>query len=205
MAADPRAGERVYQEIKQAILSGELKLRQRLDIDALASRWRMSATPVRQALAVLTAERLVSVEPARGYHVAFWSERELRTLYGWRWQLARLAAEVYAPRPISLATPQRRDHARAYIAVMQHLETDAHDELKRATRGADERLSAAIRAEPDVLPDAAEDILGLLEALSGADRRALQTRLRGYFRRRIDACAAIRARAGVNALPTNGD
>jgi DNA-binding GntR family transcriptional regulator len=49
MATEPRPGERVYQEIKQAILSGEFALQQRLDIDSLAERFGVSATPVARA------------------------------------------------------------------------------------------------------------------------------------------------------------
>ena len=56
MALDPRPGERVYQEIKQAILSGEFVILRRLDIDKLASQFGVSATPVRYALAILAAE-----------------------------------------------------------------------------------------------------------------------------------------------------
>src|SRR5690242_19098778 len=95
MAVDPRTGERVYAEIKQAILAGELKPRQRLDIESLAQRLSASATPVRQALAILSAERLVTAHASRGYYVAFWSERELQTLYEWRGQFALMASESF--------------------------------------------------------------------------------------------------------------
>ena len=92
MALDLRPGERVYHDIKQAILSGEFALQQRLDIDRLASQFGVSATPVRYALAILAAERLVRVQASRTYHVVFWPERELRTLYEWRSRLALWAA-----------------------------------------------------------------------------------------------------------------
>ncbi|MBL8552250.1 MAG: GntR family transcriptional regulator [Hyphomonadaceae bacterium] len=204
-AADPRAGERVYREIKQAIIAGDLRLRQRLDIDTLAERWRVSATPVRQALAVLTAERLVSVESTRGYYVAFWSERELKELYEWRGTLARVAAETYAPEPIALTAAQRRAHTTAYALLMQHLEGNASRELRLAARSADERLHAALAAEAEALNDAAEDLLELADALGHANKRTLQARLKRYFRRRVQEAAAIRARASVKALPRNGD
>lgn len=38
MGDDVRAGARAYRDIKQAILSGEFRLRQRLDIEELARR-----------------------------------------------------------------------------------------------------------------------------------------------------------------------
>lgn len=204
-AGDPRAGERVYREIKQAIIAGDLRLRQRLDIDTLAERWRVSATPVRQALAVLAAERLVSVEAARGYYVAFWSERDLKELYAWRGSLARLAAETYESTKVTLTSNQRRSHIQAYALLMQHLETDANREIKYAARAADDRLHAALAAESEALNDAAEDLLQLADALSGGTRRALQNLLKRYFRRRVQDAGLIRARASVKALPRNGD
>jgi DNA-binding GntR family transcriptional regulator len=204
-AADPRAGERVYREIKQAIIAGDLRLRQRLDIDTLAARWRVSATPVRQALAILAAERLVSIEAARGYHVAFWSERDLKELYEWRGALARLAAETYVATPIVLTSNQRRSHPHAYASLMQHLEANVNREIRYAARAADDRLHAALAAEPEALSDAGEDVLYLADALSSGKRRVLQNQLKRYFRRRVQEAGLIRARASVKALPRNGE
>ncbi len=204
-SADGRASARVYGELKQAIVSGEFKLRQRLDIEKLAQRWRVSATPIRQSLAVLAAERLVKLDGARGYCVAFWSEGELRELYGWRGALARLAAETYEPAPLAMNAGERRRHASAFARVMAHLQARAGAELRLAARAADERLCAALAVEPDVLEDSARELAELVEALGRRDRRLLQRRLRGYFQRRARNAATIRARAGVQALPKNGD
>lgn len=205
MAADPRVGERVYAQIKDAILRGDLRLRQRLDIEALALQTRASATPVRQALTVLTTERLVRSDGARGYQVAFWSEKELRALYLWRWQLARLAVDDYVAGPMAISAQQRRHHAEYYGLLMRHLEARCHDDLLRAARNADERLSAALRAEPDVLERATRDLEFLQGALSSESKRVLAVRLRAYFKRRVIGAALIRARASVSALPRNGE
>lgn len=203
MAGDERVGERIYREIKNAILNGDLRLRQRLDIDDLARRFRASATPVRQALAILAVQRLVSIEEARGYYVAFWSERELRDLYEWRWRLAALAGASYAPEPLALTPAQRRDHTQAYQALMQHLQKAALTELRHAAELADERLHAALRAEAEVLGDAQAEATNLIGALQ-VGGRPLQLAIKRYFKRRIDGSAAIRAKAYANALPRNG-
>lgn len=202
MAGDERVGERVYRQIKNAILTGELRLRQRLDIDELAQRFRASATPVRQALAILTGQRLVSMQEARGYYVSFWSERELRDLYEWRWRLAALAAVAYKPVPIGLAAAQRRAHVDGYSVLMAHLAASANPEVRIAADLADERLHAALRAEPDALADAEAELVELERAL-GASGRALQLALKRYFKRRIVNCSAIRAKAHAHALPRN--
>jgi DNA-binding GntR family transcriptional regulator len=203
MAVERRAGARAYEEIKKAILSGELKQRQHLDIDELAARWRVSATPVRSALAVLTAERLVTVHPSRGYSVVFWSEAELTALYEWRWQLARLAAETApAPRPEPPVAPDRVEEL---LALFGLLAETSNAELKRAAAAADERLVAAYRVEHEALPQTERELVLLREAFIAADTKKTVQRLRVFFRRRILAAGAVRTRAAVRALPRNGE
>lgn len=205
MAGDPRVGERVYVDIKNAILSGELRVRQRLDIDALAKRFGASATPVRQALAILTVERLVRVGAARGYQVAFWSDRELKDLYAWRFSLARLAAADLDFNGVAPPSSVRPSHPENYAAFMERLETNANPELRRAARAADERLHAALRVETEVLDDASREIAALTTALGRKDRRALHFGLGAYFRRRVAKSALIRAHVHAHAIPPNGE
>lgn len=203
MAADERTSERVLREIKQAIVTGELRLRQRLDVETLARRFRVSATPVRQALAVLTAQRLVTIKEARGHYVAFWSERELKDLYEWRWRLAVLAVAAYVPAPLALAPARRRRHVEAYAAIMQHINVSANAEVRHAAALADERLSAALRAEEEALGGVNAEIADLIRALKPGGRD-LQLALKRYFKRRMSNCQAIRARAHAQAMPRNG-
>ncbi len=205
MAGDPRVGERVYVAIKKAILSGELRVRQRLDIDALARRFGASATPVRQGLAILTVERLVRVGAARSYHVAFWSDRELKDLYAWRLDLARLAAAEVDFAGLTVPVGTRRAYPETYAAFIERLETNANLELRRAARAADERLHAALRVESEVLDNAPRELGSLLAALVQKDRRALQSGLRKYFHRRVAQSATIRARVHAYAIPPNGE
>lgn len=202
MALDPRPGERVYQEIKQAILSGELVILQRLDIDKLASQFGVSATPVRYALAILAAERLVKLNTSRIYQVAFWSERELRELYQWRQQLTKWALQSYSPGPAPLVL-NGNDHPDAYISLMGHIDRNANTEARRAGRSADERLQQALRAELEVLPGASEDLKKIAAALDRGSP-SLGTTLRRYFDRRINHCALIRSAAHAKAMPNNG-
>jgi len=203
MAVDPRTGERVYQEIKQGILDGSFRQRERLDIDTLAQSLHASATPVRHALAMLAGERLVTVHAARGYYVAFWSERDLKALYEWRWQLARLAAESYEPSPGD--TRSKGSVLEIYQALMRRLERSANEEVKRAARNADERLRAAHLAEVEVVDDPLADLEHLGAAMAKGEARSVTSSLRAYFRKRVALAQAVRARASVAALPRNGD
>lgn len=204
MALDLRPGERVYQEIKQAILSGEFSLQQRLDIDRLASQFGVSATPVRYALAILASERLVRVQASRTCHVVFWSERELRELYEWRQQLALWAADTYEPAASTAAFSKNGSYVSAYLALMKNLETSANTELRRAGQAADDRLHAALRAEADALPDASGDLLRVAAALRRGGR-PLAAALRKHFKRRIGQYALIRSAAHARAMPHDED
>lgn len=202
MAPDPRPGERVYQEIKQSILSGELVILQRLDIDQLASRLGVSATPVRYALAILAAERLVKLDRSRIYRVAFWSERELRELYQWRQQLTKWALQSYVPAAPLMANGH--DYASAYLTLMEHIDRNANGEARRAGRSADERLQQALRAEERALPGAADELIRIAAELA-VGGVSLTGRLRRYFERRISHCAIIRSTVHAKALPRNGE
>ena len=204
MALDLRPGERVFQEIKQAILTGHFAIHQRLDIDKLAAQLGVSATPVRYALAILASERLVKLNTSRMYQVAFWSERELRELYQWRQQLVKWALESYAPSALSTAIAPERDYSGAYLAIMRHLDVNANIEAKRAARAADDRLQPAVRFEKDVLQDAEGELTRIAAVLKNGGA-PLSGALRTYFRRRIAQSAQIRSAAHASAIPDNGD
>jgi DNA-binding GntR family transcriptional regulator len=62
--------EQVYDALKAAIINDEFVAGERLVIDQLAQRLHVSATPVREALARLAGQDLVSVETYVGYTIA---------------------------------------------------------------------------------------------------------------------------------------
>lgn len=81
-----------HEEIHKRITNGTIKQGERLIIDALAQEFGTSLIPVREALARLHAERLVSFEANKGYRVAPPPDAlELRHLFS-----ARLILEVGA-------------------------------------------------------------------------------------------------------------
>ena len=60
----------IYERLKERIMDQVYPPRQRLNIDALAADLSVSPTPVREALARLSAERLVTFEGFKGYRVS---------------------------------------------------------------------------------------------------------------------------------------
>jgi DNA-binding GntR family transcriptional regulator len=87
----------VYESIRAMIMDHEIAPGERVSIDGLARDLQVSQTPIREALARLESEALVSKEPLRGYSVASLLTREaLEDLYELRlllepWAAARTA------------------------------------------------------------------------------------------------------------------
>jgi DNA-binding GntR family transcriptional regulator len=75
------AGEFIVENLRSEILTGQLKARQPLLLDQLAARFGTSVIPIREALRVLEAERLVVLRPHKTAHVADLSLAELKDLY----------------------------------------------------------------------------------------------------------------------------
>ena len=99
MAVDASAAQRAYDEIKRLILDGALPVRSRLDLEDLARRLGVSSMPVRLALNLLNAERLVRPGEHSGYEVALWPAAELAQLYEWRGALLTLCLLYTSPSP----------------------------------------------------------------------------------------------------------
>lgn len=93
--------DRVYEVLKGRILDREVAPGARLVIDALARELRVSSTPLREALARLAAEELVTSAPFMGFAVAPLPERGFfRDLFAFRLVLEPwAAAEVARRRP----------------------------------------------------------------------------------------------------------
>ena len=87
---------RVIEELRQAILSGQLKAGERLIEDRIAEELGVSRNPVREAIRVLASEGLVEVTARRGASVVTMTEQEARETIEVRalleGQNARLAA-----------------------------------------------------------------------------------------------------------------
>ncbi|SDT08837.1 transcriptional regulator, GntR family [Streptomyces sp. TLI_053] len=75
----------VYGTLREDLLTGRVPPGERLNLDALARRLHVSNTPVRQALAALTAEGLTVRLPNRGYRASpLLDGRVIEELYEYR-------------------------------------------------------------------------------------------------------------------------
>lgn len=90
-ALAPSLADRVHDELREAIVSGEMPQGTRLPEARLSSRMNVSRVPLREALPRLVAQGLVTTGPRRGAVVRTWTGRDVEDLFD-----VRLALEVAA-------------------------------------------------------------------------------------------------------------
>jgi DNA-binding GntR family transcriptional regulator len=90
--------ERVYHQIKLALMAGDYEPGQKITIAALAAALGVSATPVREALRRLAAERALLMYPNRSVAVPRLSRAALLEIRAIRERLEAFAAELAAAR-----------------------------------------------------------------------------------------------------------
>lgn len=183
--------ERTVEQLRDAILRGELGAGTRLGEVELAARLGVSRTPVREALPRLAAEGLVEISPNRGARVAAWSSAELAAIFELR--------AVLEPRLTALAVPRADD------ADLRQLDELADEMLRIGSPGPDQDLDALVplnRQFHDRLVDLA-DHPGLAAALTTAVRPPVVRRnfhtydeasLRRSLAHHVEIAAAVRAR-----------
>ena len=88
----------VFQTLRQAILTGELKPGERLMEIHLANRLGVSRTPVREAIRMLTLEGLVTMITRRGAEVSRISRQDISDVLEVRGSLDALAVRLACER-----------------------------------------------------------------------------------------------------------
>ena len=83
----------VTDDLRQAIVDHELEPGRRISEDELAAQMGVSRGPIREALARLEREGLITLERHRGARVASWSEQDIDEIYSMRSVLEGLAIE----------------------------------------------------------------------------------------------------------------
>jgi Transcriptional regulators len=77
----PSLTDVAYKEIRNGILLGELEPGDKLVVNDLVDKWRISNTPIKEALNRLVAEGLVEALPRRGMRVRLLMAKELREYF----------------------------------------------------------------------------------------------------------------------------
>lgn len=183
------SSERVYRQLRQMILSGELPPGTRLVEIHLGEQFGVSRTPVREALKRLTAEKLVLGDPVRGLVVHAPEPHEVSEVYSVREALEALAVRLAAQRitddelrQLRVILQSMRDAvAKERIDLIVSANIAFHDVIYRAA-GNDtlfrlakdlsdfvRRFSSEAFAHSDRASTVVEEHEGVLEALEAHD------------------------------------
>ncbi len=109
----------VFNTLRQAILTGELKPGERLMEIHLANRLGVSRTPIREAIRKLELEGLVTMIPRRGAEVAQITEKSLQDVLEVRRALDGLSVELACDRITSEELEQLKQACDAFEQATQ--------------------------------------------------------------------------------------
>lgn len=131
----------VFNTLRQAILTGELKPGERLMEIHLANKLGVSRTPIREAIRKLELEGLVTMIPRRGAEVAQITEKSLQDVLEVRSSLDALCAELACERISDEEIDELEAACEAFEAATKTKDTRAiaaadvalHDIIVRAT------------------------------------------------------------------------
>ncbi len=132
VAAGPSLRDEIVDELRERIISGELRPGERLRERALSEEFGVSRVPVREAILVLEQQRLLRTEPRVGATVTDLTGRDVAELFDVRLALEPLTAALAA-----------RSHTEQDIA---QLESD-HARAVEASRDRDARAGSLANAD----------------------------------------------------------
>jgi DNA-binding GntR family transcriptional regulator len=152
--------------IEEAIVSGELAPGTVLRQEQLSEQFKVSRTPVREALRRLAALGLVSFVPNRGVRVRTISRDELHEAFMVRAELESLATEVAASRMTSEQLVELDEAEQRFTSISLELRSREPGDERRSIMGEWVRANHAFH---DVIYRAAN--LPLVEQLAKSARR----------------------------------
>lgn len=191
-----------YEAIRAAITDRKLPAGSKLSVPELASRLKVSRTPIKEALARLEREELVSTIPNRGAFVSFLGADDVREVYQLREMLeglvARLAAEkVDAPAILTLKGLVRaQEKALRADDLPTIIKTDMEFHRRLRELAGNRRLDALLQNLQDqvrivfatsiTIPGRRQKAIAehreILEAIERADPEAAERAARGHIR-----------------------
>lgn len=181
-----QTSERVYDTLKERLLSGEFHPGERLDPALLSASLSSSVTPVRDALNQLIGEGLVDTRTGEGFHRPHLTAPDLEDLYRWADQVTALAIRGWR-QAISAGSADLlpgRDDAERAAALFRAIGLGSGNlEHGRAIAAINDRLHAVRLVEPLALGEVTAE-LDTIAASLAEDRHILQRLVGGYFRRR---------------------
>ena len=200
-----------YQELRRRIVDAKLAPGTRLLLRPLAEELGLSVMPVRDALRMLEADGLVTLESHRGATVTEIPREEVLQLIGMRLWLEILAVREAVPlhTPASLKRVEKvladaeqamqagdaRTYTRANRALHEAIEAPAPDPIRELVRDLWERLwqtrrrTALFEVLPDRIPGAQREHRAVVQAILNGDAEAAGAAMERHRLSTLDAWA----------------
>lgn len=121
-----QASDKAYQQLKQQIQNGQLQPGDRLVERTICAQLKMSRTPVREALRMLTMEGLVTNRPNRGMVVSQLSEEEIEEIFEFGMVLEAYIASLAARK----APPEAISEMKAIVDEMSNLSLSKASDMR---------------------------------------------------------------------------
>lgn len=109
----------IFETLRKAIVSGDIKPGERLMEVSLANQMGVSRTPVREAIRRLEAEGLITMTPRKGTHVAELSVKDIMDVLEVRTVLDKLATDLAAKRMQPSQLKALENVHKQYIACVE--------------------------------------------------------------------------------------
>src|SRR5213082_1348168 len=167
MSLDSTKADDIALVIEEAIVSGELEPGTVLRQEQLSEQFKVSRTPIREALRRLAALGLVSFVPNRGVRVRTISRDELHEAFMVRAELESLATEVAAVKFTAEDLDELGAAEKRFATISQELRSRDPGEERRSIMGDWVRANHAFH---DVIYRAAD--LPLVERMAKSARRS---------------------------------
>ncbi len=137
--AQPPVSERIYAALRQEIMRCEIAPGTTLDAAAIARRYDVSKTPVRDAMQKLAADGLIAILPRSGYRVATITFQAVHEILDLRAAIgphaARQAARYATPADIAELREIVREYAAPLdVGAMQQVARRFHVAIARCSR-----------------------------------------------------------------------
>ena len=198
----PSLRSAVEDQIRQAIMAGDLPPGRHLSDRMMCERFGVSRTVVREAVRLLEAEGLVTVVPHRGPFVAFLTAAEAVQIYEVRAALEALAGQGFAERASDAERAALRrvmtsleaagsqtsreellDHKRAFYAVLlQGCRNQYASRMLGLLLNRNAQLRATSLSAPDRLPNTLRELRRVVEAIEQRDGEGAAAACRDHVR-----------------------
>ena len=205
-----KSAKGLYKQIKADLINSVYAPGERIVIDQLAERLRVSSTPVREILNRLAAEGLVVIVPQMGFFMPLLTETDLRNLYSMQqiflnWSLQGLAlsyaedgVDRFLKLPFNVAklkddqsiSAQRLGELISEF-FLHMIRLSGNNEVTHKTENLNDRLGQVRSRENEVTNKVRSELLSFSDAYFLKDFVRLQELFDRYFTSRIALVPAL--------------